>query len=119
MLKSMQVVLIIIIGLITFEQRASAIQLAPRPQEPLVLSTEVDRENMLMTISGQNFGNHRPTVRLADHALEVKSFSPNQIVVRLPSGLPLATYLLTVRTTGPATLSGAFNAVVFSVPDKK
>lgn len=80
MLKSMQVVLIIIIGLITFEQRASAIQITPRPQEPLILSTEVDRKNVLMIISGRNFGNHPPSVWLADHALEVKRFSPTHPV---------------------------------------
>jgi hypothetical protein len=59
-----------------------------------------------------------PTVRLADQVLEVKSSSPNQLIVRLPAGIRLATYLLTVSTTGPASLSGAFNTVIFSTAAK-
>lgn len=118
MLKLSQGVLIMSIGLAMFGQSVSAVDTRPRPAEPVILSTEVDLENSLMTISGRNFGKSAPTVRLADHILEVKSSSPTQLVVRLPAGIRLATYLLTVSTTGPASLSRAFNTVIFSTSAK-
>ena len=118
MLKLNQGVLIMSIGLAMFGQSVSAVDTRPKPSEPVILSTEVDLGNSLMTISGLNFGNPVPTVRLSDHVLEVKSSSPTQLVVRLPAGIRLATYLLTVSTPAPASLSGAFNTVIFSTAAK-
>jgi hypothetical protein len=113
-----QRLLIIIIGLAMFGQSVSAVDMRPRPAEPVILSTEVDLGNSLMTISGWNFGNSAPIVRLGGQIVMVESFSPTQIVIRLPSDIRLATYLLTVSTTGPASLSGAFNTVIFSTTAK-
>ena len=118
MLKPNQWSLIIIVGLITFGPRVSAVQLAPRHQEPVVLSTEFDAQNKLMIISGRNFGNDAPIVRLADQLMEVRSFSPTQIVVKIPADMRLATYLLTISTAGSASASGTFNAVIFSTAEK-
>ncbi|MGH8658137.1 MAG: IPT/TIG domain-containing protein [Gammaproteobacteria bacterium] len=101
MLKlSMQAVLMMIIGLTTFG--AGAAQVLPRPPEPVILSTEIDSSDRLMIISGRNFGSsHSPIVTLADEVLEVKSFSPTEIVVQVPPEMPLATYLLKVSAGGP------------------
>lgn len=117
MLKlSMQGVLMIIIGLATVE--VGAAQVTPRPAEPVILSTEIDSSKGLLIISGRNFGSHSPIVRLADQALEVKSFSPSEVVVRVPPDMPLATYLLTVSTTGTPNTSATFNTVLSSVADR-
>jgi hypothetical protein len=110
-----QRLLIIIIGLTMLGQSVSAVQLRPRPPEPVILSTAVDSKNELMTISGWNFGNSAPIVRLGGQIVVVESFSPTEIVIRLPSDIRLATYLLTVSTTGTASTSVAsFNTVIFS-----
>lgn len=118
MLKlSMQAVLMMIIGLTTFG--AGAARLVPRPPEPVILSTEIDSSNGFMIISGRNFGSsHSPIVTLADEALEVKSFSASEIVVRVPPDMPLATYLLKVRSGGPPSTSATFNMMLFGVSDK-
>ena len=114
-----QRLLIIIIGLTMLGQSVSAVQLRPRPPEPVILSTAVDSKNGLMTISGRGFGNHAPIVRLGGQIVVVESFSPTRIVVRLPSNIRPATYLLTVSTTGTASISVAsFNTVIFSVAER-
>jgi hypothetical protein len=111
--------LIIIIGLTMLGQSVSAVQLRPRPPEPVILSTAVDSKNELMTISGWNFGNSAPIVRLGGQIVVVESFSPTEIVVTLPSDVRLATYLLTVSTTGTASTSVAsFNTVIFSADER-
>ena len=118
MLKlSMQAVLMMIIGFTTFG--AGAARLVPRPPEPVILSTEIDSSNGLMVISGRNFGSsHFPIVTLADEALEVKSFSASEIVVRVPPDMPLATYLLKVSAGSPPSTSSTFNMVLFGPSDK-
>jgi IPT/TIG domain len=114
-----QRLLIIIIGLTMLGQSVSAMPPTPRPPEPVILSTAVDSKNELMTISGRNFGNYAPIVRLGGQIVVVESFSPTRIVVRLPSDIRLATYLLTVSTTGTASISVAsFNTVIFSVVER-
>ena len=114
-----QRLLIIIIGLTMLGQSVSAMPPTPSPPEPVILSTAVDSKNELMTISGRNFGNSAPIVRLGGQIVVVESFSPTRIVVRLPSDIRLATYLLTVSTTGTASISVAsFNTVIFSVAER-
>jgi hypothetical protein len=110
MLQSIGIILVsAILG-----QTATAVQLRPTPH-PVILSTAVDTEKDLLVISGQNFGNAPPTVRSANQVLEVKSSSPNRIVVSLPSGIEAATYLLTVTTHDGLNTSGWFTTAVVAV----
>lgn len=110
MLQSIGIILVsAILG-----QTATAVQLRPTPQ-PVILSTAVDTEKDLLVISGQNFGNALPTVWSANQVLEVKSSSPNRIIVNLPSGIEAATYLLTITTHDGANTSGWFTMAVVAV----
>lgn len=90
-----------------------------QPVPPAIASAAVDLQQDLMTISGQNFGNAPPIVKLANQVLEVKSFSANRIVVRMPPDLPSATYLLTVTTGGARqVMSNLFSAAIYEVAQK-
>src|SRR4030095_6170261 len=68
-----------------------------RQAPPVVVRADVDRlEPDRLVIQGANFGvTTAPTVLLAKVALQVLSFSDNQIVVRLPIDAPPPRYPLT------------------------
>jgi hypothetical protein len=111
MLRLNHGILMTAIGLVTFAPMVSAIDLRPRVPDPAILSTELDSQNGLMVISGQNFGGQVPIVRLGDHIVDVKDFSPTKITVKIPPDIRPATYLLTVHTTDSPSTSGTFNTV--------
>ncbi|MGH6636126.1 MAG: IPT/TIG domain-containing protein [Gammaproteobacteria bacterium] len=88
----------------------NAAQLTPKPPKPVILSVVQDPQNQLV-ISGENFGSASPLVRLGDEPVDVTRFAPKQIVVDLPTGIPAATYLLTVTSrNGSDTASMAVYA---------
>jgi len=67
---------------------------------PMIVKVAMDSRGNAIIITGRNFGNTPPTVRLADQVLDVRSFSENRVVASLPPGIEQATYGLTVTTGG-------------------
>lgn len=62
---------------------------------PIILHTESDYDNMLLTIYGSNFGTNLGTVKLGDTSLYVQTWTQSQIVAQLPL-VYSGSYLLTV-----------------------
>ena len=92
---------------------ASPVLAGPPPQpsarsRPVVAGVEVDRlEPDRLVIRGANFGvTSRPVVLLSKVALEVVTFSDQQIVARFPLDAPPARYRLQVVAHGtrPSTV---------------
>lgn len=81
---------------------------------PVIVKAAFDATENVLIISGRNFGESRPTVLLADEALEVKRFSPHEVSATLPRGLTHATYGITVITNHPRTraASGPFSVTL-------
>lgn len=89
------------------------------PPSPTISMASVEAREHTLTITGRNFGTTAPTVVLAGKVLQVKSFSPGQVVAILPQAIAAATYSLTVITTGRARIpSNEFSTTVF-VPDER
>jgi hypothetical protein len=72
----------------------------PGVTPPKIMKVAVDNEQNGLIITGRNFGDTSPTVRLADKVLDVKRSSENEIIASLPLGIEPATYGLTVTTAG-------------------
>jgi hypothetical protein len=62
---------------------------------PIIIHTESDYDNMLLTIYGSNFGNNLGTVNLGSTPLFVQTWTQSQIVAQLPLVVS-GSYLLTV-----------------------
>jgi hypothetical protein len=62
---------------------------------PIIIHTESDYDNMLLTIYGSNFGNNLGTVNLGSTPLFVQAWTQSQIVAQLPLVVS-GSYLLTV-----------------------
>lgn len=62
---------------------------------PIIMHTESDYENMLLTIYGSNFGNNLGAVNLGSTPLFVQNWTQSQIVAQLPLVVS-GSYLLTV-----------------------
>ena len=79
----------------------------------------MDSNEHTMVISGNYFGTVLPTVRLGDRVMNVESFSPNQVIVTLPSTIQPATYSLTVTANRPyPSTSSLFSAALFAAADR-
>lgn len=108
--------ILVLVGLLPFGYAAS---IGPIIPPPVIMSTMVDFTENVMVITGHNFGSAPPIVRLANHVLQVKSYTANQIAVSLPPGIPPATYRLTVAADGPYKLtSDTFDAALFAASDR-
>jgi hypothetical protein len=72
---------------------------------PVITQTQTDYTNMLLTISGANFGTTQGTgsVQLADIALTVQTSLPQKIVAQLPGDVLPGSYLLTVTVPAKRT----------------
>ncbi len=94
----------------TLAQIVSAGQQPPptRPQ-PKILSVVVDPAQQLIIIVGRNLDNASPSVKLGGRVLGVKNLSTGQMVVDLPTGVPPATYLLTIGDERDPMKSDSFN----------
>lgn len=86
----------------------------PRAAQPIIVKVAVDARENAIVITGRNFGDALPTVRLADQLLNVTRFTENQVVAMLPPGVEPATYGLTVTTANgrSSITSGVFSAVL-------
>lgn len=116
MLKSIVKTALIIIGLTSAGYAAGGGRGGPRPMPPVILSASVDLKENLLVISGRHFGSTAPMVTLARRVLKVNSFSENEVVVDLPTGIEPATYSLTLTTNGPQRLSsGTFSAAIYAL----
>lgn len=81
---------------------------------PVILKVAVDAKENAIVVSGQNFGDASPAVRLAGQILDVKRFSENEVVASLPRDIQSATYLLTVSSSGrDQATSLPFSAAIF------
>lgn len=67
---------------------------AIRPPE--ITRVEIDAAKWRLVISGANFGDDAPAVRLGGQTLSIASASANRIVAGLPSAISPATYRLTL-----------------------
>jgi hypothetical protein len=81
---------------------------------PVVTSTEVDYDTMLLTINGHNFGTIRGTTKLGDTTLYVQSWSREVIIAQIPPAIASGSHLLTVTVPNRflpliAVMSVAFN----------
>jgi hypothetical protein len=90
----------------TFGQERSSNKSSVKPNSaPVSLSIQtaiVDYTTNLVTITGHNFGNIPPTVKLAELQLFLKSYDPNsnpqKIEAFLPTVMEPGTYLLTIAS---------------------
>lgn len=67
---------------------------------PVIDRADADAAKAHLFIHGRNFGRHGPTVTLGNLPLEVESASPTDVVAKLPSPLPDASYRLVLTTGG-------------------
>ena len=65
---------------------------------PVIYQADVDLENGRLNIWGDNFGYTKYSVLLGDTTLAVQSWSPAQIVAKLPADVTSGTHLVTVFT---------------------
>lgn len=72
--------------------------LAADPPWPVIYEASVNLTTGLLTIRGQDFGTTLSSVLLGATALTVQSWSADQIVALLPTGVNPGTYLLRVGT---------------------
>lgn len=82
MFKSVVKILSVVIALTPFGYAAKAGPGSPR-SIPLPSIESVTVETKVIVIAGQDIGFASPTIRLANHAPRVKSFSANQVVVHI------------------------------------
>ena len=95
--------IVIIIGLAACAAAAAAGGRGnPGPISPYIVKTSVDAKEKLLIVTGSNFGATAPTVMLSGQVLEIKRFSDNEVVARLPRPLASATYGITVTSNGVA-----------------
>jgi hypothetical protein len=94
-------------------------RLAPPVARPVVVRAAVDQlEPDRLVIRGKHFGvKSAPTVLLALTALDVLSFSDEQIVARLPIDTPSASYSLQVLANGTIP-SPIFEVTVGDRPER-
>ena len=73
-----------------------------------------------VTITGRNFGNSAPTVKLAEAPIAVQSydFSSQTLVANLPAGIAPGSYLLTVTAGGGQNQTADFNLTIGAVGPK-
>jgi hypothetical protein len=97
-----RIVVALVVSLAPAWVSAAPPQAPPSVARPIVVRAGVDRlEPDRLVIRGKHFGvKVAPTVLLADTALEVLSFSDEQIVARLPIDAPPAKYNLRVLANG-------------------
>jgi hypothetical protein len=93
----------------TLAQTVSAGQQPRARPQPKILSVAVDPAQQLITIVGRDLDSVSPSVKLGGQALGVKSLSTGQVVIDLPSGVPPATYLLTIGDERDPMKSDSFN----------
>ncbi|MFT3915868.1 MAG: tail fiber protein [Anaeromyxobacteraceae bacterium] len=67
---------------------------------PVIDRADADAAKAHLFIRGRNLGRHGPTVTLGNVPLEIESASPTDVVARLPSPLPDASYRLVLTTGG-------------------
>lgn len=92
---------------------------AGTPSAPMIMKTAVDTKESLLIITGRNFGPTMPTVFLADQALDVQRFTPNEIVALLPRELAPATYGVVVTSNDRnRASSNFFTATLFGTKKK-
>jgi hypothetical protein len=108
---TMQIAGLILVA--TLAQIVSAGQQPPpaRPQ-PKILSVAVDPAQQLIIIVGKDLDNASPSVKLGGRAFGVKSLSTGQMVVDLPTGVPPATYRLTIGDERDPMRSNSFNVEI-------
>jgi collagen triple helix repeat protein len=71
---------------------------------PIITRVAADDALRSLHISGTNFGDTTPTVKLSDIALVVAQFSDTDIVAMLPSGIARGSYGLLVIRSGPVSV---------------
>ena len=107
--------IVIIIGLAACAAAAAAGGRGnPGPISPYIVKTSVDAKEKLLIVTGSNFGATAPTVMLSGQVLEIKWFSDNEVVARLPRPLASATYGITVTSNGARNrfTSNLFSATI-------
>ena len=82
--------------LVMFALAGSAPALADHAQGATILTANVDVDDGLLFIHGQDLPRKEPVVFLGNTRLDVLSFSRTDIVAQAPSGLPPASYRLSV-----------------------
>jgi hypothetical protein len=63
---------------------------------PVITEAVADYSDMLLYIYGSNFGAKEPIVRLGDSQLALHSWTPREIVAKIPLDIVAGSYLLTV-----------------------
>jgi hypothetical protein len=63
---------------------------------PVITEAVADYGDMLLYIYGSNFGAKEPIVRLGDSQLALHSWTPREIVAKIPLDIDAGSYLLTV-----------------------
>ncbi|MCA1568134.1 MAG: collagen-like protein [Acidobacteria bacterium] len=81
------------------------------PAQLLITRAEADAAASLLTVTGVNFGDGVPVVKLEGVGLSVVSHSQTQLIASLSAPAP-ATYLLTVSRGGAREENDAFNVAI-------
>jgi hypothetical protein len=77
-------------------------------------SASVDQATHVLTVTGQNFGDTKPVVKLNSIALNVTSNSPSALQANIPADFNPGTYLLSVITGNGTASTGYFDVSIGS-----